>query len=85
MASKKSIGLGVAALAAGAGVVAATRGKQAEKKKVKRAASEAARKEYRNTELGKTRQRDADGRFPCNRFLRMVCFAYRNPFGQVIL
>ena len=53
MASKKSIGLGVAALAAGAGVVAATRGKQAEKKKVKRAASEAARKEYRNTELGR--------------------------------
>ena len=22
---------------------------------------------------------------PCNCFLRMVCFAYRNPFGQVIL
>ncbi len=56
MASKKNIGLGVAALAAGAGAaaIAAKNHKKAEKKAEERASHAAAEKEeYRNTERGK--------------------------------
>ena len=52
---KKNIGLGVAALAAGAGVVAlaAKNHKDNVKNEVKKAAANAPEQEYRNTERGK--------------------------------
>ena len=55
MAKKNNIGLGLAALAVGAGAVAAvTKGHKAEvKKEERKAAVKAAKKDYRNTELGR--------------------------------
>lgn len=54
MAGKKNIGLGMAAIAAGAGVaaVAAKTHKKAEKKEIRKKEAER-RQEYRNTEIGK--------------------------------
>ena len=55
---KKNIGLGVAALAAGAGVVAlaAKNHKDNVKNEVKKAAANAPEQEYRNTERGKNQK-----------------------------
>ena len=55
MAKKNNIGLGLAALAVGAGAVAAvTKGHKAEvKKEERKAAVKAAKQDYRNTELGR--------------------------------
>ena len=55
MTKKNNIGLGLAALAVGAGAVAAvTKGHKAEvKKEERKAAVKAAKKDYRNTELGR--------------------------------
>ena len=55
MAKKNNIGLGLAALAVGAGAVAAvSKGHKAEvKKEERKAAVKAAKKDYRNTELGR--------------------------------
>ena len=55
MGKKKNIGIGVAAVAASAGVaaIAARKYKKAEKKDTVKIAEDAARQEYRNTELGK--------------------------------
>ena len=54
MASKKKVGLGVAAIAAGAGAVLAVKNhKDAEKKLSKKASASSEKEEYRNTERGK--------------------------------
>ena len=54
MADKKKVGLGVAAIAAGAGAVLAVKNhKDAEKKLSKKASASSEKEEYRNTERGK--------------------------------
>ena len=54
MSGKKNVGIGVAAIAAGAGAVLAVKNhRDAEKKSAKRTAEEHRKQEYRNTERGK--------------------------------
>ncbi len=54
MSGKKNVGIGVAAIAAGAGAVLAVKNhKNAEKKSDRKAAEEQRKQEYRNTERGK--------------------------------
>ena len=73
---KKNIGLGVAALAAGAGVVAlaAKNHKDNVKNEVKKAAANAPEQEYRNTERGKNEKNTTnavDGCLPDRILYRM--------------
>ena len=67
---KKNIGLGVAALAAGAGAVAlaAKNHKDNVKNEVKKAAANAPEQEYRNTERGKNEKnsKSFDAGFGCD-------------------
>ena len=54
MSGKKNVGIGVAAIAAGAGAVLAVKNhKNAENKSARKTAEEQRKQEYRNTERGK--------------------------------
>ena len=66
MSGKKNVGLGVAAIAAGAGAVIAVKNhKNAEKKSVRKSAEDLERAEYRNTERGKD-QKNSKGIYYTN-------------------
>ena len=71
---KKNIGLGVAALAAGAGAVAlaAKNHKNNVKNEVKKAAANAPEQEYRNTERGKN-EKNSKGIYYTLRFYLYFC------------
>ena len=70
---KKNIGLGVAALAAGAGAVAlaAKNHKNNVKNEVKKAAANAPEQEYRNTERGKN-EKNSKGIYYTNGSMKLL-------------